>query len=283
MEGGEETVTEIPPQAEEVSAVPADVIDPSPVDEAVAEAVADASPEIEMPFNLDIPTPVAVALVVVILTILVGTWLSRRSKSRANSVLIMGPVNAGKTTLFLELKEGGHRNGTVTSMEQNEDTFVPNREGIKKPVHFVDLPGHPRLINKFENYMGGTVGVIFVLDAADFLDNGRAIAEQLWTVISHPQFSSRRVPLLIACNKYDLGTRAHTDGFIEKRLQREIDEVRSTHSSLEGDAGAPSVGKGNEGFLFQQLKSKVAIAKISAKLGGKEVEPVYDFITNCVK
>lgn len=281
MEGGEESGVPVAPveDAPVADPIPADVISSPAVDEAVPVEPTGVEPLL----NLDLPTPVGVAIVVVLLTILVGIWLSRRSKSRANSVLIMGPVNAGKTTLFLELKEGGHRNGTVTSMEQNEDTFVPNKAGIKKPVHFVDIPGHPRLINVFEQYMGGAAGVIFVLDAADFLAHGRAIAEQLWALISHPQFSSRRVPLLIACNKYDLGTKAHTDSFIEKRLQREIEEVRSTHSSLEGDAAAARIGKADESFSFQQLKSKVGIAKISAKLGGSEVEPVYDFIASHIK
>jgi signal recognition particle receptor subunit beta len=34
------------------------------------------------------------------------------------------------------------------------------------------------------------------------------------------------VPVLLACNKQDMGSKAHTLEFIRKRLERELDQVR---------------------------------------------------------
>lgn len=46
-----------------------------------------------------------------------------------------------------------------------------------KPVHFVDLPGHPRLVDKLEDHIHGAAGIIFVIDSTDFIPYTRDIAE----------------------------------------------------------------------------------------------------------
>lgn len=45
---------------------------------------------------------------------------------------------------------------------------------------------------------------------------------QLYDLLSHPVFCNNHLPLLLACNKADLGAKAHTDAFIVKLLEKEM-------------------------------------------------------------
>jgi signal recognition particle receptor subunit beta len=49
---------------------------------------------------------------------------------------------------------------------------------------------------------------------------------QLYEVLSQPALARRRVPVLLACNKQDMGSKAHTLEFVRKRLEKEIDQAR---------------------------------------------------------
>ncbi len=48
---------------------------------------------------------------------------------------------------------------------------------------------------------------------------------QLYDLLAHPAVAKRRLPVLLACNKMDMGAKAHTVHFIQKRLEKEIDQV----------------------------------------------------------
>lgn len=45
-------------------------------------------------------------------------------------MLIVGPCDAGKTTLFHQLRDGSTLNGTVASMQENTDEFVLSSEKV---------------------------------------------------------------------------------------------------------------------------------------------------------
>lgn len=47
----------------------------------------------------------------------------------------------------------------------------------------------------------------------------------LYDVLTNPAISSLRVPILLVCNKADLGVKAHSVDFIRKRIERELDQV----------------------------------------------------------
>ena len=53
----------------------------------------------------------------------------------------------------------------------------------------------------------------------------RSPRRQLYDLLAHPAVGRRRLPVLLACNKADMGERAHTVDFIRKRLEKEIDQV----------------------------------------------------------
>jgi signal recognition particle receptor subunit beta len=51
------------------------------------------------------------------------------------------------------------------------------QNGKVKPVHVVDVPGHARLKPKLDEFLPQAAGVVFVVDAQDFLSSMQAAAE----------------------------------------------------------------------------------------------------------
>ncbi|XP_076945230.1 uncharacterized protein LOC143616222 [Bidens hawaiensis] len=99
----------------------------------------------------------------------------------SNTIVLTGLSGGGKTVLFDQLRDGSSHQGTVTSMEPNEGLFVLNSETSKKgkikAVHLVDVPGHSRLRPKLDKYLPRAAGIVFVVDAVEFLPNCRAASE----------------------------------------------------------------------------------------------------------
>lgn len=46
-----------------------------------------------------------------------------------------------------------------------------------KPIHLVDVPGHSRLRPILDDFLAQVAGIIFVVDAVEFLPKCRATAE----------------------------------------------------------------------------------------------------------
>lgn len=77
-----------------------------------------------------------------------------------------------------------------------------------------------------------------------------------WQVISDPTLQRKGVKLLLVCNKTDEGARAHTADFIRKRLEKELEALRGTRSTLgEGVSKGQPIAKAGEVFTFAGLRS----------------------------
>ena len=157
---------------------------------------------------------VSLASVVVVIFVCVFLWLvfpgffGRRgrgfykasSKSRKRgppSLLLVGPMNAGKTSLLLAMQRSQScANGdssalipdTVTSMEVNEMS-VAKVDG--KTMAVVDIPGHPRLSALVQEYAQRAKIVAFVIDSADFANRAREVAEALVDIMELANRGSR--------------------------------------------------------------------------------------------
>lgn len=136
--------------------------------------------------------------------------------------------------------------------------------------------------HRFEDHAAATRGIIFVIDSAEFLSQKTDIAEQLYEVISNLTSARRKTPILLACNKSDLGAKAHTSDFIRKRIEKEVEQLRTTRKSLgEGQDGA--VGVPGEAFTFGALAKaqgiKVTAESVSAL---DDLDDVASFIRQCV-
>lgn len=51
------------------------------------------------------------------------------------------------------------------------------QRGKVKPVHVVDVPGHARLKPKLDEVLPQAAGIVYVVDAQDFLSTMHAAAE----------------------------------------------------------------------------------------------------------
>ncbi|KAK7384876.1 hypothetical protein VNO78_30579 [Psophocarpus tetragonolobus] len=226
----------------------------------------------------------AAAVAIFTMLLLLSIRLLKRTKS--NTVVLTGLSGSGKTVLFYQLRDGSTHQGTVTSMEPNEGTFIlhneKTRKGKIKPVHIVDVPGHSRLRSKLDEYLPQAAGVVFVVDALDFLPNCRVASEYLYDLLTKGSVVKKKIPVLILCNKTDKVT-AHTKEFIRKQMEKEIDKLRVSRSAISTAdiANEFTLGVPGEQFSFTQCSNKVTTADASGLTG--EISQLEEFIREHVK
>jgi signal recognition particle receptor subunit beta len=232
---------------------------------------------------------VGLAVLLLLLFVLPRRLFGRSSpRKKGWSVLILGPSGAGKTALFLRLRDGKLKD-TVTSMQPNEGRVVVENN---KQIRIMDLPGHPTL---HESYLQSEVvnakGVVVVIDSMDFNASKEEVARQMYRLLTSPVIRGRGVPVLVACNKQDGGAKAHSTDFIRKRLEKLIYELYVTDtgdSMKDTDAREHNIlSASGDGFSFADLAVRrrfhrpltVSFAKISVKEG--DIDVVRRFCADC--
>merc|ERR1712004_804834 len=92
---------------------------------------------------------------------------------------------------------------TVTSMIENRHTW--SAEGGSS-VDLVDVPGSERVRGPLvEKYGPGSRGILFVVDSSTITKQVRDVAEFLHSILSLPAVASNSPPLMVLCNKQDVG------------------------------------------------------------------------------
>lgn len=255
----------------------------------VPSSVVEALPEGLRPF-LTTPEGLAVLFVVLgLLVVVLGLGLGRGGRGgggksgRGSSIVIAGPSNSGKTTLFYMLKDGSTHLGVVASMAENAATVsvkppAGSGRAARSGVAIVDVPGHHTARHRLEALLNSAAAVVFVVDAVEVTPHRTEAADVLFEVLAHPAVQRRRTPVLIACNKADLELEAHSVEFVRKTLERQLDAMRRTRAAAIGkDAGArAALGPADRPFSFAALPNKVALAEASAKAG--KLDDVLTFI-----
>ncbi|NP_001131722.1 uncharacterized protein LOC100193087 [Zea mays] len=232
------------------------------------------------------PEQIYVAATVVAVTILLLIVASYLKSSKPSTIVLSGLSGSGKTTIFYQLRDGSSHQGTVTSMEENSDTFVlhseQERKGKVKPVHIVDVPGHARLKPKLDEVLPKAAGVVFIVDAQDFLSSMQAAAEYLYDILTKASVVKKRIPVLIFCNKTDKVT-AHSKEFIKKQLEKELNKLRESRNAISSADISDEVQLGvpGEAFNFSQCQNKVAVAEGAGSTGN--VLAVEQFIREHVR
>ncbi|KAL6956786.1 hypothetical protein U1Q18_017095 [Sarracenia purpurea var. burkii] len=206
-------------------------------------------------------------------------------RTKPKTIVLIGLSGSGKTVLFYQLRDGSFHRGTVTSLEPNEGKFVLHSElskkGKIKPVHIVDVPGHSRLRPKLDEILPKAAGVVFVVDALEFLPNCHAASEYLYEILTRAIVIRKEIPVLILCNKGDKVT-AHTKEFIRKQLEKEIEKLRVARTAVSAAdiANEYMLGVLGETFAFSQCQNKVTVAEASGLTG--EITHLEQFIREYV-
>ncbi|RDB22139.1 Signal recognition particle receptor subunit beta [Hypsizygus marmoreus] len=178
----------------------------------------------------------------------------RRSKSRGNALLLVGPPDAGKTAILSKLVYGQALQ-THTSLQPNSSVIA--LPSAKKNIRIVDIPGHPRIRDQFREYLDDAKVIAFVVDASSVSRNGAVVAEHLHnvlhTIISLPP--SQTLPtLIILAHKSDLLNTNSTAGAgdslainrVRTVLERELEKRRVSQSGGVGVEGLGAEGEKSE-------------------------------------
>ncbi|WVO21830.1 uncharacterized protein IAS62_003144 [Cryptococcus decagattii] len=202
-----------------------------------------------------------------------------RKRNGPATVLLVGPSDGGKTSLFSKLIHDIYPQ-THTSIVPSDTTFdldSPYEDGQKKQIRLVDIPGHPRLRDEAKKYIADTAGVIFVVDIQGIVRNASGVAEQLPPILAALSNISARLPpsapppkLLLLAHKADLLARptpssshcppeiptstltASTDR-LKSILTREMDRLKSTRGETGGKIEGIGKVAGTSGGFFSNL------------------------------
>ncbi|KAF8724843.1 hypothetical protein AX14_008562 [Amanita brunnescens Koide BX004] len=177
-----------------------------------------------------------------------------KAAKQRDALLIVGPSDAGKTAICFSLAYG-ETPRTHTSLQTN--TAVYSLLQSKRTIRIVDVPGHTRLRDQFQNHITNAKAVAFVVDANSISRNGATVAEHLHHVL-HAMTSlppSQSPPLLILAHKVDLlrslsSTPDNAPKLAVNRvktiLERELEKRRISQSNSVGIEGLGEEGVGTE-------------------------------------
>ncbi|KAB2632273.1 signal recognition particle receptor subunit beta-like [Pyrus ussuriensis x Pyrus communis] len=178
-------------------------------------------------------------------------------RPKANTILVIGLSSSHKTVLFYQISTFT----TYSIFFCRDDSF---HQGIVtpmvNPIYVIDVSGHSRL----DDFLPEVAGIVFVVDAVEFLPNCRAASDfictmYLYNILTKASVVRKKIPVLILCNKTNKVT-AHSKEFILKQWRRK------------------SLG---ERFAFSQCQNKVTVGEASG-LGG-EISQVEQFIRDNIK
>ncbi|WVQ98487.1 hypothetical protein IAU59_005613 [Kwoniella sp. CBS 9459] len=229
------------------------------------------------------PKFVAAAGGLVVLLLIVSVLRPGKKVARRNgpaTVLLVGPSDSGKTSLFAKLVHGIYPQ-THTSVVPSITTFLlssPYEDGTSKNLRLIDLPGHPRLRDQLKKHVKEASAVVFVVDVQAVVRNAASVAEELPPVLSALSNLAIRLPpsspppkLLILAHKADLLARpapptTHSPPEIPETtlstatdrlksiLTREMDRLKTSRESTGGKIeGMSRVTGGSSTGFFGRL------------------------------
>ncbi|KAL1663262.1 signal recognition particle receptor beta subunit-domain-containing protein [Schizophyllum commune] len=187
----------------------------------------------------------ALAVAILLVSVLV-LFTKRRSATKGNALLLVGPPDAGKSAILSALVYK-HTLPTHASLQTNSAfATLPN---LKQPLRVIDVPGHPRVRDQFRAHLPEARAVAFVVDASTVSRNGARVAEHLHTLLralSHLPPSQPTPALAILAHKSDLlkaGAPALAASRVRTVLERELERRRA--AAVEGIA-VEGMGSGGD-------------------------------------
>ncbi|EPS93312.1 hypothetical protein FOMPIDRAFT_1136422 [Fomitopsis schrenkii] len=202
------------------------------------------APEVLSPASVFTPQVlVASSLAAAVILLAIVAIISRKkSTSRGDALLLVGPSDAGKTAIFSTLVYK-HTLPTQTSMQSNVSVMAAQQ------LRVADVPGHPRIRDQYRDYMGDARGIAFVVDSSTVSRNGAMVAEHLHQIL-HAVTSlppSRPTPaLVIVAHKADMlkaTAQATPDQLAINRVRTVLErELEKRRASQAGGVGIEGLG-----------------------------------------
>ncbi|KAJ1640510.1 signal recognition particle receptor beta subunit-domain-containing protein [Pavlovales sp. CCMP2436] len=198
--------------------------------------------------------------------------LALPSMKKGRGVLIIGAEDAGKTVLWMRLQDGLAANvgmvaGTVFFKDEIFPIMATRKDGSLPPpevVNVIDTPPDADAMHQIMGKITRTAVVICVVDKDDAVDSCKLAAEQLYSLFTADVMRKERVPVLIACNKSDVGATPASElrALLEAELERIQQErtVAAKDMVVEGKTLGPEVTMiNNDGapFTFDKAPSRV--------------------------
>lgn len=121
-------------------------------------------------------------------------------RKREVNVLVVGLDNSGKTTVMNHFKP---RNLKVQEIVPTVGFNVEKFDLKNLKITAFDMSGQGRYRSLWEHYYQGVEAIIFVVDSSDSLRMVVA-KDELETMLKHPDFRDKQVPILFLANKIDL-------------------------------------------------------------------------------
>lgn len=207
------------------------------------------------------------------------------------TVVLVGPANAGKTSLLTLFERGAagtadtHTSQVAQAVELNASTDSGNKsyqnhgatDGTYTKFLLVDTPGHGKLRNAAVEKLERSEklkAVVFMVDAGALSEQETLAptAAYLYDVLLWLQKKATlktkakaSIPIMIAANKMDLFT-ALPAALVKTNLEAEITRIRASKSKglLDSGVGVDEIGSedqdswlgeyGSEKFTFSQLQ-----------------------------
>lgn len=217
-----------------------------------------------------------VTIGLIALSLIIGLIVFFTRGSKDKNVFLVGLSGSGKTSLFYKIiaKE---KVSTITSQVPNSYVIT---EG-KKTLHFIDLPGHPRIRTEVMNKIKESTAIIFTIDSETILKLIGDIANFLYDILSDSYIIQKKVPILIAITKTDIIGSRDVD-FIQQELEKEIEFVRSNRLKsnyvVDGEKEQLFLGEEGKEFTFSQLINPITF--VSCSVNHDDVSQVTDFLNS---
>ncbi|XP_040583836.1 signal recognition particle receptor subunit beta [Lepeophtheirus salmonis] len=208
----------------------------------------------------------ALGILLVCFLVLLSLLWFKKKRSKVRNIILVGPTDTGKTTIFMKLLHGVTEE-TFTSLTCNKGSYTVKDNGIK--IDVVDIPGHERIRKGFvDKFKGKSPAVAYVLDASTFESKLRDAGEFLCELLKDPILGKNN--FAIVCNKQDLSN-SKGISLIRRRLEEEINLLHEIHSrSLNKDEENASstsslvIKSPGKDFTFSNLKANVQFLEASA-------------------
>lgn len=132
-------------------------------------------------------------------------------------------------------------------------------------------------------FLDKAVGVVLTIDASNPEESIREGSDMLFDLLTNPAVRKNGAPILICCNKSDIG-KAVEPAALEKLMLKEMEQLRKTRAqsikSLDGTSSAASIGVDGKAFEFDHVKgNRIRVARTSSL----DPQPVIKFIRELVR